>query len=968
MKVSFFRYLNIFVCLFVLILLSAESSAQNINVSGTVLSHKGVPVKGVLVKVADSECATLTDMTGSFSIRIPDRYSRRKMVFVCYGFNNDTIDIMETNSLTVVLSEREKQHISEIMISTQKRLQRDVDVPIAVTTIDDERQQERNLDQIDEIARYVPGFVSSLQDYVTPLYCIRGVASDGGESYSQQRVSVYLDNVSIGRAQSSVLELYDMERVEVVKGPQGTLFGRGAEVGAIHYVRKKPDSEFDFNAMAGYGSYNHRTAQAMVNLPLGTKVATRFAARYDAHDGYIDNLAGGRLNGKTAYAAKNSTSFFFNDRNTLTLTFDVLKNDNPCASFKTNRVGLPDDLSDISPYTKAYLTGGDQLGLKRSVANGIINYDLKINDRLSVTSVMGARSYHSLEHYDVDGCFYDMLNGMAEASGYQYTGDVRINWGGAGNKIQGFVGVSGIMEYNKHEYRFNGNQKNFFPPVVGKSLRASLVDLPAGVAAGVGAALDELGNVIKSQVPSVDGAQIDALLASFKPLAADAVENNLKKLYNSWYLESTHWEKTPDVVNGSAEVVYSVLSRYIGELMGSNQQVGAMLSQVLGGATVDQFVRSFKIEDQLAQNPALVAISNVELQEDYFENQIDQNTLMEGSLFADVTWNFAPRFYLTLGMRGTGEFQETSYESNSLTAPIVNSSLIYQSSGGKVYYVDTLYQSWVGRAVLNWKFDDTHNVYASVSKGRRPAQIYFDLRPDRVKTLEPELLVNYELGIKGRSKYGYFNYYASIYYYNWKNFQSYVYSSTSDGTVLMTNDDSGKARAFGFDGSLIYTFSDRVNAYIDYSYVNIRYSEYDMNGDKQALAGNRLRLVPEHNFDGGFRFKFPVSKDAAIFWHPSLSLVGRLYFDDYNTAQFLQKGYTLVNSNLAYKWCGKGGKINYEASIYGKNLTDAKYLVDAGNSGDVMGYPTFVAGSPFTFGAIFRISLNPNRNKNTEED
>lgn len=953
-----------------LIGMCADALAQSagiIHMSGRVEGNGGEPLVGVMSGIPDTEVAALSNMAGVFSLRIPARYAGYKVVFSLTGYNNDTLDVIDSNDILVVLSHKEIQHVSEVLVSTQKRLQRELDVPIALSVIDAERQRDLDLDQIDEMARYVPGFQNPLQDNSVSAAAIRGVTSDGGESYSQQRISVFMDDISIGRLQCLVIEPFDLERVEVVKGPQCTLFGRGAEIGAISYVHRKPVQYLDFYARAGYGNYNKRTGEAMLNLPLGSRVANRTAFRYDAHDGYIENLGGGRLNGKEAVSARNSTSFFFNGKNTLNISFDYIHNNDPGTSFKTNRVGLPDDPADTSPFTKAYLNGGDILGIDRNVVSGIAQFDSQLNERMSLSNTLGVRYYDCLDYYDVDGCYLDMLIGRSSTSGLQLSEELRFSWNN-GRNLEGFFGLSYFMEDVSHEYYFSGNLQYVFPAAVGPNIREQVRTLPESVAGGVGLGLEGLAAQLKASHPEPEvGAQIEGVILNYKDLAEDAVRNNLNKLYDNLYLEQHYWESTPDIISLSAETVYTVLENYINQLMESNPQMESLLAGIMGDAGVDGFVRSFGIEDMLRQEPALVAISNAPLPDEHHENQKEHCRATEGSIFADFSWNFLPKLYLTLGLRGTAEFMETSYESSSLQAPILGTSLLYHSSHGEVMKVDTSYTTWVGRASVNWKFDNTHNLYASVSKGRRPAQVYFDLRPDVVRRLSPELLWNYELGIKGISKYGNFKYYAAFFYYNWKNFQSYVFGSDEHGGMRSYNDDRGKAHAFGLDGSLLYTFGEHVSSFIDYSYLNARYTERDMNGNLQALHGKRFRMIPDHTFDCGFNFKFRLGRKGYIFSHPSLAVSGKLYFDGNNTDMFLQKAYSLVNMNIGYAWCGKRDLLDYDLRIYGKNLTDTDYLVDAGNSGDVIGYPTFVAGAPRTFGMMLRVAMH-HREKSVAAD
>jgi iron complex outermembrane recepter protein len=90
-----------------------------------------------------------------------------------------------------------------------------------------------------------------------------------------------------------------MQQIEILKGPQNTLFGRGAQIGAIHYISNKPTSNFYGNITAGMGNFSQKEINGAINIPvIKNKLMVRAAGMYDYNDGYIENTFGGNLNGK----------------------------------------------------------------------------------------------------------------------------------------------------------------------------------------------------------------------------------------------------------------------------------------------------------------------------------------------------------------------------------------------------------------------------------------------------------------------------------------------------------------------------------------------------------------------------------------------------------------------------------------------------------------------------------------------
>lgn len=175
---------------------------------------------------------------------------------------------MATKGTMDIILKEDTQTLGEVIVTTQKKSQSNIEVPAAVSAVSGNSLSKLNLHQFDEVAQFIPGVQIQLQSPNNPGYVIRGVTSDDGASYSQPRVSVFQDGVSISRSRASAVELFDLERVEVVKGPQGTLFGRGAEIGGIHVIRNKPVDKLSGELSLGYGTYNQKLANGFINTPL----------------------------------------------------------------------------------------------------------------------------------------------------------------------------------------------------------------------------------------------------------------------------------------------------------------------------------------------------------------------------------------------------------------------------------------------------------------------------------------------------------------------------------------------------------------------------------------------------------------------------------------------------------------------------------------------------------------------------
>ncbi len=169
--------------------------------------------------------------------------------------------------------------VDEIVVTAQKQQQQAIDVPLSLTAYSAERLEALGVQDFADLALFTPGFEVQDQSPNNPGFVMRGVTSDSTDSYSEARVSVFQDGVSISKAQGAYVELFDLERVEVAKGPQSTLFGRGALIGGVNIIQKKAST----SGVEGYakleaGDYSYGEFEGAVNVPLSDKLAVRFSA------------------------------------------------------------------------------------------------------------------------------------------------------------------------------------------------------------------------------------------------------------------------------------------------------------------------------------------------------------------------------------------------------------------------------------------------------------------------------------------------------------------------------------------------------------------------------------------------------------------------------------------------------------------------------------------------------------------
>lgn len=866
-------------------------------VSGRVTNEQGEALPGVVVRCGNVNVQT--DINGEFHLNVNEG---DKLTFSYIGYYTTTKDV-DNKDINVVMKE-DSHALGEVIVTTQKKKQSSLEIPVAVSAVTGSVMEKLNLHQLDDVAQFTPGVQIQLQSPNNPGYVIRGVTSDDGEAYSQPRVSVFMDGVSTSRSRASAVELFDLERMEVAKGPQGTLFGRGAEIGGISIIRHKPVDNLSGELSMNYGSYNQRQVSGFINTPIiKGKLANRFAFDYDARDGFIKNEAGGRLNGKNALAFRNSTQWWTNDDTSIRLVLDYQHDDYPGTSFHS----INPMYGNSDPNSPANLEAGKKLGIKRNVGGALLNIDHNINHRWSFNSITGFRAFNSKERFDADGTYLPLLLCQEKGKGTQFSQEFRFNYDDK-NHFSGFVGASYFYENSSQDINAKANLQYLYPVFIQKSVKASL----------------------SSQIDNVKGLLAQMLPTAYQPM----IDAALAKLMSKWF------PKNPTVDANGKLIPQTATPNIYGDLKTALGAVGMDLDQVLAGMG----------DNGRTIQATLQGISAKPLDTAYTEQGKNYGTNQAVELYADGTLKLTKNLNFTLGVRGTYENQETGYSSS--TVPSMFGAVLYHptENGAKVMAKDS-YWSWVGRAALNYMIG-RNNIYASLSRGRRPGVLYFNNDPKDFETLKPEIIYSYEAGVKGSLLQGRLNYDLCAYYYDWYNYQTSVFNAT---TSKYEYDDAGRAHSLGIEASISYSPCRYLNLFGNWSYIEGKFNNKDDNGNKQRFAGNRFRLTPKNSFAVGFDLNVPTGKKASIYFRPTYSWKSKVFFEESNEPELTQGAFGLLNFTAGYRM--QPGKVYYEIGAFGKNVLDEKYVVDAGNSGRQIGFPTYVGGTRSVVGVMFKIGF-----------
>ncbi len=742
--------------------------------------------------------------------------------------------------------------LEEVIVTAQKREQALSDVPININAFSGEMLKDLNIQQFDDLANFVPGLEIQEQSANNPAFVIRGITSDSGEANIEPRIAIFQDGVPSSRSRGSFFELHDLERVEVVKGPQSTLFGRAALIGGINVIQQKAGYEWHAELRAGYGEAVRDTTYDEISGHLGgpiiaEKLAARVAFIDKERDPYVENLLGGPgFNGADVEAYRVS----FRADPLESLRIDLIGNHQtdtpPGTGFKSNR--FAPEGGDTSPFTGAALRnfggfrgrGAHELGLERDMESltGIVAW--QISEAWSFTSISGYREFESEEVFDADGSYHDILTVSEVASGRQFSQELRFNYD-AGGKLSSFFGANFLKE--------KGEQ--------------------------------------------------------YVPLATDI-----------------------------------------------NVGIPFFVEFVATG------------EGSEPDND-----SSGDLYEEEFANRSDTKSV---DLFVDATYHYSEKLQLTAGVRWTHDDKTTSYFGRSVT----NSSgsglslpdpdnagqflisggdqgstlFIAASEGGEVQHASDTFSGFSWRAVAAYHFTEDLNAWVSYARGRRPEVIAFNTPEDEdfvaPATLDAELVDSIEFGGFASFFERELNFSGSVFYYEYVNFQTTIFVAGQAAVEVL---NAGSASAYGTELQVDWKPMQGLQLFASYGYNHGRFEDKDDSGKEQQFGGNQFRLSPDHSFAFGGTFAYPTSYGTYSIT-PSYTYKTKIFFDDDNDRPDLQEfddiqdefqdDYGLLDVAMRFETANGF----FVAELFAKNLLDEEYLLDAGNTGDGFGLPTFIPG------------------------
>ncbi|WP_250459216.1 TonB-dependent receptor [Microbulbifer litoralis] len=347
--------------------------------------------------------------------------------------------------------------IEEVTVTAQKRQQSMQDVSVAVSAFSGDAIEKMGFEEGLDITQQVPNmnFFAIFGEASSPSVSLRGISLVNFSDSWESPVSIYVDDVYRGNPAGSAIQLFDLERVEVLRGPQGTLYGRNTTGGLVHYVSRKPTDDFEARASASYGSYSERIVEGSVSGPISDSVRGRVAVKSTVNDGWQTNtVSGDKLNDTDSFGYRTQLEFDLAESGSLLLNVHGSKADQGSVGFAhmgyleeatagaatcsisriqnglctSNSFGMTGEEAVNGKFDPEHIASGATDGLGTEIdtfgTSATVNWDF---ENFSLTSITAYEELDKFLQDDGDGTAVIYFDEQYGVDAEQYTQEIRLN-------------------------------------------------------------------------------------------------------------------------------------------------------------------------------------------------------------------------------------------------------------------------------------------------------------------------------------------------------------------------------------------------------------------------------------------------------------------------------------------------------------------------------------------------------------
>jgi len=369
-------------------------------------------------------------------------------------------------STALLGSHSQAQTLEEVVVTATKRAESVQDVPLAITALSGDFVMETNLNDVKDLIAYTPGVSGNSQDSYIDAVSVRGVRSQDFGVGGDPSAGFFKNDLYEGRNGAVVTSLYDIDRAEILRGPQGFLFGRNAIAGAFSVYTKKAE----IGSQSGYinldaGERNHLVGEGAINIPLSDNLATRISGYYSQEDGFAKNVFAGRDEIEHDKWAIRWSTRFETDKLTVDAVAEYEEREQSGSMYRAIDKGDIWDTFDEYIVSDTTLGGSNQ-DIDSDISQGdqddaeILTLGLFINYDLGFANLTSNTGYKDHDYYykeDYDGTPLVISNFQFDQKGEYFQQEFRLTSNSDG-PLGWYAGVSYYEEDLDAEFRNIGSE------------------------------------------------------------------------------------------------------------------------------------------------------------------------------------------------------------------------------------------------------------------------------------------------------------------------------------------------------------------------------------------------------------------------------------------------------------------------------------------------------------------------------
>lgn len=814
--------------------------------------------------------------------------------------------------------------LNEIVVTAQRREENLQEVPITITAFDEEALETRRIDGFEQIATYTPALFAapSSADSNGIRFTLRGIGSNDPQIGVDSKTALYVDGQYMGKTTGLAFDSPDLARVEVLKGPQGTLYGRNAVAGAINLISARPEGGRTFGKVnVDYGNYNALRIGAAVNLPAGENGGIRISGLYNRRDGWVENT------------------------------------------------GLGDDFGGYERYGVRAAIGGDVTPTLR--LDAALDYSRSRNQTpfyhplagtASPTALFAAAVTPVTGRVDQAATSFENETSSSNNYGFSFTADwefdpnhsVRLltGWRGADAKrfttlFPTFNAAIGNAIYRADLDRNPDNGilglRDAFllvPTVVGLVGRTTRPDYLAAVA----------GFTPGSAYQSVPGGA--NTLSDHQQFTVDLTFTGefgprIDYTFGAYYFReetgSGRGRSRRDDISGILPLLGS-----LGNIFGALGPLGQLQNPNLTPAQRQALL-------QQAQGSAAGLVTTLDGLRYSTTNSLSIDTNAY-ALYGQITWGLTDRFRVVTGLRYS---IDDKYAYQQSTSPIFQDNISLLGTPILPNIADKTFKSFDPSIILQYDIAEDTMLYASRVESFRSGgfnQISQNARiPGETYASDfifgNEEITAYEAGLKSELLDRRLRLNLAGFYYQLDNEQSSLSQGGAESVArIIVNADT---RIWGAEVEAAFALSDALTASAAYAWTDGDPDDLINPVTGQVVLRDELLGAPKHSFSASLDFNQDVeATNVGLFGHVGYNYKSRALITAIPVAYSTSQNLVDARLGVAFPLGGGEGKL----SVWAQNLLDDEYIADRIGLG-ALAYDIAQYGTPRTYGVSFGVEF-----------